>query len=69
VITTSSPAEGFNMITLARTSHAHPALSSGTYPSGLVDPAAPVTPPAPGSPGACLGTGMNVDIYTPSLEA
>jgi hypothetical protein len=68
LITTSSPAEGFNMVTVARTSHAHPALSSGVYPTAVADPNAPVTPPAAGSPGACLGTGMNVDIYTPALE-
>jgi hypothetical protein len=68
VVNTSSQAEGFNMVTMARTSHAHPSLGQGTYMTGQTDPAA-VSPPAPGSPGAALGTGMNVDVYTPSLEA
>jgi hypothetical protein len=69
LITTSSPGEGFNMVTMNRVSHAHPSLASGTYPTAVADPNAPVTPPAAGSPGAALGTGMNTDIYTPTLEA
>jgi hypothetical protein len=68
VVNTSSQAQGFNMVTMNRTAHAHPSLNQGTYMSGLADASA-TSPPAAGSPGACLGTGMNVDIYTPSLEA
>jgi hypothetical protein len=61
---TSPQSEGWNMITGARVSHAHPSLARGCNPTALAggDVAA-------GSPGAVLGTGMNTDTYTPGIEA
>jgi hypothetical protein len=57
--------EGFNMVTGAREAKAHNSLAAGTYMSGVADG----TNTATGSPGANLGTGANVDVYTPTIEA
>lgn len=59
-----SPALGYNMVTQAAGSHAHPSMAAGVNPSGLADGNS-----AAGSPGASLGTGMNTDVYTPGIEA
>ena len=64
VLPTAKQADGWNMITNTRVTKPHPALSTGTYPTGLADGANT----AAGSPGANLGTGMNLDIYTPAIE-
>jgi len=56
--------EGWNMVTNARESKAHNSLAAGTYMTGVADGANT----AAGSPGANLGTGANVDVYTPTME-
>lgn len=56
-------ARGFDMSTNAREAQLHPSVADGIISSGLASAAT-----APGSPAAVLGTGMNVDLYTPPLE-
>jgi len=61
----SSPAEGWNMITGARSSHAA-SPANGVHPTGSVTTTN--IPSGATSPGAVLGTGMNTDRYTPGVE-
>lgn len=55
---------GFDMIAGARESRAHPSLADGCNMVATSDGGT-----ATGSPGGVLGTGMNVDLYTPGPEA
>lgn len=65
VIPTAPQANGWNMITNARTTNNHPSLANGPYMSGLTDGANT----AAGCPGGSLGTGMNASVYvTPTVE-
>lgn len=63
-VATTPSSNGWNMITNARVTHNHPSLAAGVYPTGL--PNGALT--AAGSPGASLGTGMNSDLYIPTIE-
>lgn len=54
---------GFDQSTGLRESNAHPSLARGCHVSGASDGGT-----ANGSPGAVLGTGQNVDLYTPGIE-
>lgn len=60
----SSPAQGIDMRTMARKTFTAPSLAQGINPVAIDDAVS-----APGSPGAVLGTGANVDLYTPGIEA
>lgn len=60
----TSPAHGYDMVAGAHEIRSHPSLAEGLVVSGLADGNA-----AAGSPGANLGTGMNADVYTPTIEA
>jgi len=65
-------ARGFNMVTGAHQFYAHPSLADGCHPCAVADAQTTVfTVPngVTGSPGAVLGTGMNVDRVTPGIEA
>jgi hypothetical protein len=63
---------GFNMVTGAHLTKAHPSLANGCSPVAIAD-SQTTTLSSPngvtGSPGAVLGTGMNVDLITPGIEA
>lgn len=61
---TQQQARGWDMVTNARESRAHPSLAEGIRPTALTDGGT-----AAGSPGAVLGTGSNVDRSTPGIEA
>ena len=63
-IETQKQSRGWNMITNARESRAHPSLADGVTPTALASGAT-----ATGSPAAVLGTGMNPDTTTPPIEA
>lgn len=64
LIVKNSQAEGYDMVTQAHKTFTHPSLAEGTWVIGLSDGST-----ATGSPGAVLGTGSNVDLYTPGIEA
>jgi hypothetical protein len=64
VMATSPQSEGFDMVMGARTVHLKPSLARGVVPTAMAGGGA-----APGSPGAVLGTGSNIDRYTPGIEA
>ena len=66
VIVQSSPAEGWNMVTNARTKHTTPSQAQGTYPVGVVDAAQNHSGAAGNS---SHGTGMNADIVATVIEA
>lgn len=55
---------GFDMVTGTTVSRAHPSLAEGCNMVATSDGGT-----ATGSPGAVLGTGSNVDLYTPGPEA
>lgn len=55
---------GIDMLTMAQESRAHPSLAEGCNVCGTSDGGSTT-----GSPGAVLGTGSNVDLYTPGAEA
>jgi len=54
---------GWNPVTNARASHV-PSPAQGVAPGTPADATIQAA-----SPGAVLGTGANVDIYTPTIEA
>lgn len=57
-------ARGIDMVTMARESRAHPSVAEGCHTTSTSDAGT-----ATASPGGVLGTGSNVDIYTPGIEA
>lgn len=64
MIQAAQQAQGFDMVAGAAKVFTAPSLAMGTRHSGLTDGKS-----AAGSPGASLGTGSNVDLYTPGIEA
>jgi len=63
----SPQSEGFNQVTNLRSAHT-PSMADGCCPA-MAGYDAPYNTVGPASPGAVLGTGMNVDRYVPVVEA
>jgi hypothetical protein len=64
VVSQSSQAQGIDMRTMARKTWTAPSLANGIQVTAIDDGTS-----GAGSPGAVLGTGANVDLYTPGIEA